>query len=524
MSPDTQTDPLPATTKFSGIAALLLPLLLGIYLLVTSTTHLSDSLWQYDAKRMLQLLLFPVLFLVTLLVPALRATFGMQLNRIPNWMGWTLTAIFGLGMVSACVNSTSMMGLAYSLADVALHFLVIAAAMVIAACRLHLGSRFDQVFLIVLATVGVVVGLQELIGVLAAWNAGLELHPRVTLQHFSWPRFYNQVQSWSLPVIAALPVFFPRKSSVWLLCMMALVLNWYVVLASGGRGTALAVVTAVVVVSLLFSSARKRLLLTHATGLLLGAMLYGVVAIGQGQNVEPVTGEINSKTELEQPDAKSNLEHSKPEESKFIAPLTGDRMTSSSGRVAMWKGSWTDTLDNPLLGIGPMNYACKGPVYRAAHPHSFPMQFLSEWGIPAFALLLTVCLFVAVRLLQQMKYQVPESRSIEFLQIVLLTGLLAAAIHACLSGVLVMPASQVAGVLICGWLLGSVESAPTAGIKKTRTLIGLTLVFILSIIFLIFAISEIQLHEQRLAETAGKDQLIPRLWQNGKVCVLYQNQ
>jgi len=205
--------------------------------------------------------------------------------------------------------------------------------------------------------------------------------------------------------------------------------------------------------------------------------------------------------------------------------LTGDRMTSSSGRIAMWKGSWSDTLENPLLGIGPMNYACKGPVYRAAHPHSFPMQFLSEWGIPAFLLLLAICLFVTLSLFRQMKDQEPVSNSTGFLQIALLTGLLAAAIHACLSGVLVMPASQVAGTLLCGWLLGSIDSAPkTVATRKYSALGYLAFPLVLSIIFMLFAISEIRLHEQRLSETASMDKLIPRLWQNGKVCVLYQNQ
>jgi putative inorganic carbon (HCO3(-)) transporter len=174
------------------------------------------------------------------------------------------------------------------------------------------------------------------------------------------------------------------------------------------------------------------------------------------------------------------------------------------------------------LGIGPMNYACKGPVYRAAHPHSFPMQFLSEWGVPAFALLLVICSFIALKLFQRLRQPDSTYSAKRFLEIALTAGLMAAAIHACLSGVLVMPASQIAGILLCGWLCGSTTPKHTVGKTTASISIGLALILLTSILFVGFALSEIRLHEQRLEETRVMDKLIPRLWQNGKVCVLYQ--
>jgi len=117
------------------------------------------------------------------------------------------------------------------------------------------------------------------------------------------------------------------------------------------------------------------------------------------------------------------------------------------------------------------------------------------------------------------------------------TGMLAAMILACLDGVLVMPASQVTGVLVCGCLLGLLPARPgfsQSGISQSShsqrgnsqptvtAAAVLTLAIIASIAFLAFARHELSVAEVRWTQTPVMDQGIPRLWQNGKVCALYQ--
>jgi len=522
-------------TKLSleRLTALLLPVLLGVYLLVTSTTNLSDTLWQFDAKRMLQLYLLPCMFLWMLLIPSLRSAFSEQVSKIPHWIAAALALMFLLGVISAWHNSTSRMGLAYSLADVALLFILIPAALVIAACRNVAGELFDRIVIVLIAMVGVAVGLQELIGVVAALNIGIEFNPRIALPHFSWPRFYNQVQSWTMPAIAALPFMFPRKRSVWLLCLLALGLHWYVVIATGGRATAVSVVGAVAIAAVLWPLARKRLLAINAIGLLLGILVYALVLLGhwnlsvsRANQTETNRSGIESSQSTNQ---KNTVGNSAVEDSKFISTITGDRMKTSSGRTAMWRGSIQDTKTHPWLGIGPMNYACKGPVYRAAHPHSFPIQFLSEWGIPAFLLMLSVALFIAFRLVVTLRAETGTAgeQPVDALKLALATSLIAAAICACLDGVLIMPASQVAGILMVGWMIGTSGSTglqiahPPA--RKFAPTIFLAFALATSLLFLTFARQEIAIHEQSLEATPLMDRLIPRLWQNGKVCAIYQN-
>jgi len=522
-----------AQTTIVRFTALLLPVALGAYLLITSTTDLSDTMWQFDAKRMLQLYLLPCMFLWVLIVPSLRIAFSEQVCRIPRWIRIALALMFLLGVISAWHNSTSRMGLAYSLADVALLFLLIPAALVIAACRNVAGEGFDRIVIVLIAMVGIAVGLQELIGVLAALNAGVEFNPRIALQHFSWPRFYNQVQSWTMPAIAALPFVFPRKRLVWLFCLLALSLHWYVVIATGGRATAVSVVGAVTIAAVLWPLARKRLLAINAVGLLLGILVYALVLLGhwnlsvsRANQAEPNRSGIESSQSTQQ---ENTGQDSAEEDGKFISAITGDRMKTSSGRTEMWRGSIQDTKAHPWLGIGPMNYACKGPVYRAAHPHSFPIQFLSEWGIPAFLLMLSVALFIAFRLVITLRAEkrTENGQPVDALQLALATSLISAAICACLDGVLIMPASLVAGILMVGWIIGTSGTATPQfaqlPARKVTPIIFLVFALAISLLFLSFARQEIAIHEQSLEATPLMDRLIPRLWQNGKVCAIYQD-
>jgi hypothetical protein len=530
--------------------AVAVAILLGGYLLVTSTVTLSASLWTYDVKRILELCLLPLIFAVVLLHGPLRDGLRDQLRRIPRWLAAALGLILALGVLSAVRNSNSAMSLLYSLAEVSLLSLLVLAALCVAACRQAAGTLFDRTALLLLALVAVAVGLQELLGVLAALNSGVEFHPRVALLHFSWPRFYNQVQSWSIPVIAALPLVFPGKPLAKFFCVAALALEWYVVVATGGRGSMIGVGGALLIAAIFLPAIRKTLIQYQISGLLGAMLIYGLVVFGHQQLAG---GGFNTHSEpaLSAPpaaapghtddqaqaiirgaedgaaivqDAPVPRRPGMAGSGRFLEPLTGPRVWTSSGRIAMWRGTLQDARTYPLLGIGPMNYACTGPLYRAAHPHSFPLQFLAEWGIPALLLLLPVAGFLLLALFRTLR--IPQAGSPPLAGF-LATALLAAAIHACLSGVLVMPASQVAGVLVGGWLLGTLPPAqasprhsqlPASMALHVALLLGLAL----SIALLAFARQEIAVSELRLEQTAVMDRGIPRLWQNGKVCRLYR--
>ncbi|MSQ98247.1 MAG: hypothetical protein EXR85_02965 [Xanthomonadales bacterium] len=197
-------------------------------------------------------------------------------------------------------------------------------------------------------------------------------------------------------------------------------------------------------------------------------------------------------------------------------------MWTSSGRIAMWRATLDDAQSHPLLGIGPMNHACTGPIDRAGHPHNFPLQFMLEWGIPALFLLLAAAGVLFYRLAYFLRNPYAVSAQDAQLAGFLACGMLAAIILACLDGVMTMPASQVTGVLVCGILLG-LFPVPRVTVQSTTTaLVLLTSALIISIAFLVFARQELAVADVRWKQTPLPDRGIPRLWQNGKVCRLYQ--
>lgn len=209
--------------------------------------------------------------------------------------------------------------------------------------------------------------------------------------------------------------------------------------------------------------------------------------------------------------------------STLAGAITGARMLTSTGRISLWRDAIGSAKDRPVLGIGPGNYACGGWPTRSAHPHSFPLQILAEWGIPAFLILLSISLFLAWSTLQKLREARLDSAPTGLARM-LFGGVLAAAISACVDGVFLMPASQVTGVLIGGWLLATVV-VPHRRDFACPTL-PTTLITILSLVaalsFAIWGWRDYENRERLYANTWAWNLEIPRFWQNGKVCVPYQ--
>ena len=510
--------------------ALGLALLLGSYLLITSTVSLSDTFWLYDVKRFLQICLLPLIFATVLFNRTLRDGFLAQYEKIPPWMLAALGLLISLGILSSAINGTTGMAVLYSLSEVLLHTLLVLAALCVAACRMVGGKVFDQAAVLLLALLLVAVGLQELMGVIAALSSGMSFNPAIVLLHFSWPRFYNQVQSWIMPVVAALPLVFPGKVSCKVLCVTALSLGWYVIVATGGRGSMVGLVIAMTAGYLLLPVTRKLLIRYQLAGVFGGLLIYALVVWGHQilatetriSRVQP-----NHSSQTQTPSrpaaAKKTAKRSKADnEQKFTGPLTSQRMITFSERLPLWQASIRDARSHPWLGIGPMNFACKGPIYRAASPHNFALQILGEWGIPAFLLLALIVGFLVFKVLALLRKPAGPSVHVVPLASFIAMGVLAAAVHAGVSGVLEMPASQVAGVLICGSLLGMLPTKTSTRTALSTGVIVLSLSLVLSLSFLAFARHELAISQMTQEQTPLMDRLIPRLWQNGKVCRLYQ--
>jgi hypothetical protein len=517
-----QTGPNPSQ-KYLALAIGLLPC---VFLFTTSTTHLVQGEFVYDTKRLLQLLLLVILFSAAGFVPVLRHSFALQISRIPFWVRALLALVIVLGIVSSLVAATSPINAIYPLMEVALLSFLVLAVLVLAACRSVAGELFDSVVLTVVAVTAIAVGLQELTGVAATLASKLEFYTRISLMHYSFPRFYNQVQSWTLPVLAALPLVWSRSRSELLgskwfqgvVCLSTLTLHWYIILMTGGRGVALSLTLSFVICVLFLPETRRSSLRWHLPGLLLGILLFYSIAqitehtLSTGQAVLPHGG-----SEIAEP-ADTNPQIRRATQTNQFASqsLVGRLNLDSSGRLQLWRDSIQDIRSHPILGVGPMNYACTGPINRNGHPHSLVLQIAGEWGIPATLALLTIFVFLVISIWNSQRTEENPYR----LQLgaLLITGLVSAAAYSFLSGILVMPASQVAGILIGGWLLGLNPIKPSTRRVTVPHTILLISGFVICATMTVFSYHESKQREYREEIIPAFEREIPRYWQHGKIC------
>ena len=470
--------------------ALAIVVLLGLYLLVTSAFFPLDFLSVFDAKRVLQLALFTVILLFAVAWRPLRTATVAQLNRLSVFNRYLLAFFFLIGIVS----SLRLEHPAYALADVSMLFVMMVLIAVTAASRELSGERFDQWAVVLLAALGLAVAIQEFMGFVAGWVFGSEFSYDQALIHFAHPRFYNQLQTWSIPVLAALPLLFPNKRWVKIGCVVLIGLQWFLVIALAARGTTVSLFIAMVFIAFWLPAQRRSWLKFQIGGLLVGIAIY--------------TGILFLNDALI-PQSKSGA---------FYAYSVGRPMAHTSGRSNFWRLSLQDAARHPFLGSGPTRYACDSQLILPAHPHSFPLRIVGEWGMIAFSLFLILAITIGLRFLKGIKWQNGVNLTGPPLQAMLATSLIAGIILACLDGVLIMPASQVAMILIAGWVLslsGMARSLSSPALTASTPIIAALL---LASFTLVFAAREITQAQENNIHHEPDHQMAPRFWQDGKAC------
>jgi len=146
---------------------------------------------------------------------------------------------------------------------------------------------------------------------------------------------------------------------------------------------------------------------------------------------------------------------------------------------------------------------------------------MGEWGFPAALTVMIVVLYLAWRLIQNIVINRSSAPStLPGMTVFAATGVLAAGVHSLFSGVHLMPASQVVGILVCGWLLGTIPIGGrfrTSRFSSTLLSAGLAV----SLVLLLGSTIEMRKLEYRATQMEKDKMLYPRFWQNGKVCTLF---
>lgn len=391
-----------------------------------------DILFQngyHDTQRWLQLITLIVVGILTLW----RIAFGVQ----PPPSFWVsgnrlLVSICLLGLVSAYRSARPEV----AAFEVGLFFFLILAMWVIASEASSSFSKTLQAVLIWTVLGSLLYQFKAIITYGAALFSGVISGPGYLIPGFDTYRFFNHGQTITLPLLGLAACLAGdetrlRRAVSWL----ALVGWWALLFVSAGRGTLVGVVAAAAIVGVAFGLRAWPWIRTMALGALGGLVVYVVMYV-----FIPLLYGLPSLGFLE-----------------GVVERSVNNMGSRRG--PLWSCAYDMLVAHPWFGGGPMHYAqiC-APLNIAAHPHNWVLQIAAEWGLLALA-----CACAAVVLgLRSLLQCMPALESRDKRNQAILTCWLATAIaimvDGMVSGLLVMPVSQLWLVVYLGLSVGWLRS------------------------------------------------------------------
>lgn len=263
-----------------------------------------------------------------------------------------------------------------------------------------------------------------------ALSSGGQSYPYDFIHGFDNPRFFNHIQTITLPLLALLLVRDDSSVKRRIFWWIVISFWWALIFLSSGRGVFIALVSGTLVAFLFLGRSAlpwcRNLVLSCITGFLTYEFFFVLIPSVMGVKPFAWPYAIISRT--------------------VIAP--------DSGRWQLWTRAIEIINQHPWLGVGPLHYAYldeKAPI--SAHPHNWPLQLASEWGIPALALLIVVAVIAFKGLLRSRKFLSTGDASSQATLTTWIAIVASVTTDTMVSGITVMPTSQlwIALFLGCGW-------------------------------------------------------------------------
>jgi len=389
----------------------------------------------HDLQRCIELVALSVAATV-FLARAARGSFP----KVPSSTSALMLVFLVLGLVSTSMAISSR----HAIYEWSSLLLLLVLIFTLAAELSHGVHRIDAL----LHWVGIACGLYSLRIVLlyaAALASGYQPDWAVLSPGFSNPRFMNHTQTALFPLIVLLCLKAPPHGG-WRKLWFALASFWWALLfVTEARASILALaVGSVTAVTLRRAHARPFLGTMAGTalaGIALYIMVFTLLPVLFG--LQPVGSPLNVV------------------ERSVANP--------ASDRFLLWKLAEGLIAAHPWLGVGPHHFAHEGAkLYAGAHPHSWVLQIATEWGIPALLCLVSASV-LAVRALIRSGARVAETDlANQNMLVTLQVACAAILVDGMLSGVIVMPQSQLAIALVLGiayaWVRQRVDIAPQANV------------------------------------------------------------
>lgn len=463
------------------------------YILLLGYVDILSEYAIYNEKRIIQVLLLG--FICTLALVFYNQNITLIFSQLPSLSRQLLLLILILGITSTVFKSTHY---EKSLLDVGLFGLLFISVLSVASIYQPLQHTFHKIVLSCLLLTASLNIIMVASGYIASLIEPIQLLPYDLILNFAHTRFFNQLQSWTLPLIV-LPIIFWSQEKPYYKIIYILIATgwWWLLFVSGGRGTLLGISIALVLTFFIYKTHARQWIKWQLICAFSGFFTYYLLFY-----IVPTLGNISANF-------------------KTLAGFSALRNTGSSGREYIWLHSWELLKNDLLLGIGPMNFACFSaghfPIYPA-HPHNSLIQIAVEWGLPAA--LIVVFLFSWGIWRWTKKDNLSQinigAENHPVISIALFASLITAAVHALFSGIIIMPHSQVMMVLVLGWMLGLYFNTRKQAVPASSfASVLLTLLTVLSLFSLLVGMYPV-MTTFNLDEMAV--QQLPRFWQQGLLC------
>ena len=464
------------------------PAVMALYLLFAPNPGFGlDASW-HDEQRLAQLFLF-LAFVILVWTTSPRHSLISAVFSLRRALRVCLVCVFVLGAISAALAPMPDQ----AALEWASFMMLLACTFGLAGVRRVFAERFDYCALVVVVASATVYTAGVAVAYLATFIERMPLHVWELFHGFSNLRFFGHFQSMTLPLLVVPSLLWTLKpyqriglfvlSSAW----------WMLAIASGTRGTWLAMMVAITVGMICGRLGRVWVLK------LVVCALSGFAAYFFLFNILPPLFDIS------------------------VIGLAGSRfsdISSLSGREVLWRAAVDMLKAHPLLGVGPMHFSYF-PNGVAAHPHSSVLQWAAEWGTPS-ALLAIYCVQSSIAaMIVRIRAEAGESRN--FLRIALLASIAAAITQSLVDGVIVMPYSQMWLAAIAGWAIGQhleaeIDYPASRGRPYLEIVTALFLAICGGLIMNAVYPQVLDLKEQQDAFMLGHGGVVqPRFWEQGRL-------
>lgn len=394
----------------------------------------------HDQQRCIEILVL----CITASVVLLRLTRG-PVPVVTKSVGVALLAFLILGLVSVSV-ALSLPHAMYEWSIIALLL------MLVFAITAELSGDVRRLSAVIRWT-GIACGmysLRLLLMYFAALASGFQMSMHDLAVGFSNARFLNHTQTALLPLIVLLCLRAP-PAGAWRKAWFALAAFWWALLfVCEARASVVALVVACAgTFALRRSHARpfmSIMIVSALAGLVLYALLFILLPVLVG--LHPIGSPLN-----------------------VVARTAAD---PTSARNLLWKLALDLIAAHPWLGVGPHHFAHAGArLYTGAHPHNWLLQIGAEWGIPALLCLLSAILLGARALVRSSARLADGDIANQQMLVTCQIACCAILVDGLLSGVIVMPQSQLAIALVlgltCAWVRGQNPVAIEPNVQPSTT-------------------------------------------------------